>query len=397
MPTMTVAQVLPRLQSGSAEIAALSTVRALVAAGHRAVVVSGGGRLDAAVEQAGGRHVRMDMASQYPWMMLRNALALRAMVRREGVDVLHAWGRAPAWSSWLAARLAGISFVTTYHKGYNETNPLKRIYNGVMARGDRVVAMSESIAELIHDRYGTPWDRIRVAQPDLDLSGFDPDAIAPERIEALRTAWGAEPQTRIVLLVGRLTLRKGAHVLVHAARRLKERGIRDVLCVVLGEDQDRTRYAAEIWDLILSTETADIVRFGGYCEDMPAAYAAASLMVAAAVRAEGLQIPVVEAQAMRLPVIASDLSAGPDVLLAAPRVAEDRAAGWLVKAGDEAGLAAAIVGALAKPAAVRQAMGERGRAWVEAQFIGKSMVGRLLDVYGEIGRPSVARQPPETR
>jgi glycosyltransferase involved in cell wall biosynthesis len=384
---MVVAQILPRLQAGSAEVAALAIVRDLAAGGHRAIVVSGIARLDREVPAAGGTHIRLDLASRNPFAMLRDAWRLRDLVRREQIDVLHAWGRAGAWSSWLAARLTGARFVTTYHKGYTEPNIAKRFYNSVMVRGDRVMAMSESIAELIHDRYGTPWDRIHVIQPSLDLERFDPAAVTPDRRDALRRLWGLDHTTRLILLVGRLAPRKGAHVLVHAARRLKARGVKDFVCILVGADQDTSTYAGDLWDLILTTDTADIVRFGGFCDDMPAAYAISTVVVTAAIQAEGLQLPVIEAQAMGVPVIASDLSAGPDALLAVPRVADERAAGYVVKAGDEAGLAAALFGLLARPEPARQAMGARGRAWVTGDLSDGGASGRQIDVYARLVSP----------
>ena len=70
----------------------------------------------------------------------------RAWSPTEGVDLIHARSRAPAWSALRAARRAGVPFVTTYHGAYDETNALKRLYNGVMARGDVVIANSRYTA-----------------------------------------------------------------------------------------------------------------------------------------------------------------------------------------------------------------------------------------------------------
>ena len=88
--------------------------------------------------------------------MLANARAIARMVAAEGVDLIHARSRAPAWSALLAARRARVPFVTTYHGAYNETNALKRLYNSVMARGDVVIANSRYTADLIAARYATP-------------------------------------------------------------------------------------------------------------------------------------------------------------------------------------------------------------------------------------------------
>ena len=104
-----------------------------------------------------------------------------------------------------------------------------------------------------------------------------------------------------------------------AVRRLKEMGLKDFLCVFVGEDQGKSRYTGELWDLVLATDTADVIRMAGPTDDLPAAFAAATVVVNAATQPEGLQRAILEAQAMASPVVVSDLGAGPDVVLAPPR------------------------------------------------------------------------------
>ena len=128
--------------------------------------------------------------------MLRNAFALIAPCARAPLRRIHAHGRAPAWSAYLAARLTGVPFLTTWYKGFREQNAFKRLYNGVMARGDRVIAVSEQLAQLINDRYGTPWERIAVVPCSIDFERFDPADVTRERIEAMRRAWGVKPTPR---------------------------------------------------------------------------------------------------------------------------------------------------------------------------------------------------------
>ena len=88
--------------------------QAIARAGGTALVASEGGRLVAAVERAGGRHVALPLASKNPLRIWRNAAPLAALIRRERVAIVHARSRAPAWSAWLAARRTGAHFVTTY-------------------------------------------------------------------------------------------------------------------------------------------------------------------------------------------------------------------------------------------------------------------------------------------
>jgi glycosyltransferase involved in cell wall biosynthesis len=385
-PALTVLLVAPSVDAGAPDAGTVELVRILATHGHHPIVVAGGGRMVPDVLAAGGDFVAMNVASRNPIIMLRNAMMLARLVRKRHCDLIHAHGRAPGWSAYLAARRTGVPFVTSWYKGFREQNPLKRLYNSVMARGDRVIAVGDQIAELIIERYGTPWNRITVIPAGIDLERFDPARMSQARIDAVRNIWGIQRDVRVILVVGRILRRKGHHVVVEAVRRLKEMGLRDFLCVFVGEDQGATRYTGELWDLVLATGTADVIRMSGPIDDLPAAFAAATVVVNAAIQPEGLQRAILEAQAMARPVVVSDLGAGPDVVLAPPAVAEDRMTGLRFSSGDSVALAAAIVRLFSLPQSARSAIGARGRGWVSANFGSAAVVEPTLRLYAEIAR-----------
>jgi glycosyltransferase involved in cell wall biosynthesis len=378
--------VVPTLDMGAADRGTLDLVGILASAGHRPIVVSRGGRLQPLVEAAGGEVIQARADSQNPFVMLRNAVLLARLVRSRGCNVIHAHGRAPAWSAFLAARLTGVPFLTTWYKGFREQNRFKRFYNSVMARGDRIVAVSDQIAELIHNRYRTPAGRVVVMAASVDLDRFDPAAVSLERIQAVRRAWGVGPQTKVILVVGRLLRRKGHDVVVRAARRLKDMGLKDFLCVFVGDDQGRSRYTGELWDLVESTNTADVTRLAGAIDDLPAAYAASTLVLSAALQEEGLQRAILEAGAMARPVVVSDLGAGPELVRTPPSVPEDRMTGLRFAAGDDAALAASLIRLFSLAPDQRKAMGARGREWVAAHFNSRVVTDATLQLYADVAR-----------
>jgi glycosyltransferase involved in cell wall biosynthesis len=377
---LTVLLVVPTLDSGAADQTVVDIVGILRAAGHRAVVASRGGRKVASVESLGAEHVSIDVASINPVVMLFNVRRLVRLIRRSGAQVVHAHGRAAAWCGYLAAGLTSRPFVTTWHKGFREQNPFKRLYNSVMVRGDRVVAVSDQIADLVHERYGTAWEQIEVIPCGIDAVGFDPGAVTPDRIDAARRSFGVGERTKVILVAGRMLRRKGHHVMIAAVQRLKALGVKDFVCVVAGEDAG-SRYAGELWDQVLASDTADMVRLVGYLDDMPAAYAASTVVVSGAIQHEGLQRSILEAQAMGRPVIASDLGAGAEVVLAPPSVPEDRMTGLRFPAGNAAALTAALVRLFSMPEGDRAAMGARGRAWVTSNFSPEAVAERTLALY----------------
>jgi glycosyltransferase involved in cell wall biosynthesis len=279
--------------------------------------------------------------------------------------------------------MTGVPFLTTWYKGFRDQNAFKRLYNGVMARGERVIVVSDQLAELVNDRYATPWSRIAVVPFSIDDARFDPDTVSRERIAAVRRAWGVADSDRVVLVAGRMLRRKGHHVVVRAAVRLRAMGLKDFVVVFASEDQG-TRYAAELWDQVAASDTNDVIRMAGPIKDLPAAYAAAAVTVSAAVQPEGLQRALLEAQAMARPVIVSDLGAGPDVVLAPPAVSNDRITGMRFAAGDDAALAAALIRLFSMSESERRAIGLRGRSWVRGHFRAETSAELTLKLYAEV-------------
>jgi glycosyltransferase involved in cell wall biosynthesis len=384
---LTVLVLAPTLHAGAADAGAVDLVRILRSAGHRVLVASNGGRLEDDVTDAGAEFIRLDVADFNPIFIARAAFALRGVVRRHHCDVIHAHGRAAAWAGLVVSRATGVPLITTWHKGYREQNLFKRLWNSSMVRGARVIAVSDQIAEMITERHGTPSEQIRVVPAAIDMARFDPKLVSEDRLDTIRRSWGVAPDTKVILVVGRMLRRKGHHVVVNAVHRLKERGLKDFVCVFAGEDQGRTRYTGELWDLVTETGTSEVVRLtGAVDDDMPAAYAAATVVVSASIQSEGLQRAILEAQAMARPVVVSDLAAGPDAVLAPPAVADDRMTGLRVPAGDEGALAAALIRLFSLSDASRAAIGTRGRTWVAEHFDAASIARATLQLYADVTR-----------
>jgi glycosyltransferase involved in cell wall biosynthesis len=243
---------------------------------------------------------------------------LARIIRDEGVDIVHARSRAPAWVAYYATRQTGAKLVTTYHSAYSGASPIKQRYNAIMSAGDAVIAISEFAAQRIRELHPESAERIVVIPRGADLRAFSPAAVDRRRVERLRAAWGVAAHDRVVLLPSRLSARKGHSVLVEATKRLIKQGVCDLRVIFVGDPHsDSTRRALETQ--IEHAGLRDVVRNAGYCEDMPAAYMAAAVIVAPATEPEAFGRIAVEAQAMGAPVIISDIGAAPEIVLAPPQ------------------------------------------------------------------------------
>jgi glycosyltransferase involved in cell wall biosynthesis len=367
-------QVLPALVTGGVERGTVEMTEAIARAGGVALVTSGGGRMVASVERAGGRHITLPLATRDPGTIWLNAGRLARLIRAEAVDIVHARSRAPAWSAYWAARRTGTHFVTTYHGAYGEDFPLKRRYNAVMAKGERVIAISHFIAGLIEERHGVPPERIRVIPRGVDPAVFDPDVVSTDRIARLAQAWRLPDGALTVVLPGRLSRWKGQGVLIEAMAKLRHT---EAVCVLVGSDQGRQRYTS---GLVAAAERAGLghrLRLVGETDDMPAALALSDVVVHASVDPEPFGRVVIEAQAMARPVIATDHGAPVETV-------EEGVTGWRVKPGDPAALAEAIDRVLDMPPDARQAVGAVARAAVIDGYTTASMQQATIDVYSEI-------------
>lgn len=381
----TILQIIPRLDTGGAELATIEITEAVVRAGGSMLVATEGGRLAPKITSAGGELIAFPAATKNPAKILANGLALAELVRDRQVALIHARSRAPAWSALIAKRRSGVSLVATYHGAYAENNPIKQLYNSVMARTDIVIANSRYTADLIRQRYRTPEARLRVIHRGVDLATFHPEMISPERVNALRTDWQLTGTGPVILQAARLTSWKGQRVLIEAAGLLAQNGtLGEAVVVLAGDAQEREGYVQDLRALALSYGLTDRIKLVGHVSDIAAAYVIAHVTVVASTKPEAFGRAATEAEAMGCPVIATATGAPPETILAPPGVPAGEATGWLVPPGNARALANHLERALGLSAAEREAMGARARTHVARHFTLETMKRQTLAVYDEL-------------
>ncbi len=371
----TVLQVLPAIDAaGGVERGTLEIAAAIADAGGRSLIASAGGSQEHDVKRAGAEHFTLPLASKNPLVMRANVGRLARLIEAQGVDIVHARSRAPAWSAYFAARRAGARFVTTFHGTYSAGNPLKRRYNSVMTRGQRVIAISGFIAGHVRRVYGVKASNIRVIHRGVDLTRFDPALVGAERIVTLSDQWRLADGMPVVMLPGRLTRWKGQTVFIKAISRL---GRRDIRCLLVGSDQGRDGYRGELEALVDKQGLNEIVRIVDNCKDMPAAYMLTDVMVSASTDPEAFGRVIAEAQALGRPVIASDHGGARETVI-------EGETGWLTPPGDEVALAAAIDRVLGLSERARNVLAVKAAANVRDNFSLEAMRAKTLAVYDEV-------------
>lgn len=370
-----VVQIIPSLGAGGAEQACSDIALGLKEAGHRSIIISSGGPREIELKRAQIKCIDGPVDSKNPMTILNNARWLTNYIREKQIDVIHARSRAPAWSAYLACRKTGCHFVTTFHAAYKFSNPFKKYYNSVMSKSDRVIAISHFIAKHIEETYGTDPAKIRTIPRGIDLERFAPGTISDERRTKLRTAWGISAAHPLILMPSRLSPIKGQSVLIEAIAKLPYQ-FENLHAVIVGDDQGRAEYHRELHNFIIAQGLQNRTKLAVHCDDMPAAYSLASLVIAPSLVPEGFGRVPVEAIAMGIPVIASDIGGFKETI-------QHGQTGWLVTPGDPQKLSDAIRIALTEPAEHRAAMAQAMQA-ARVRYDKRKMVADTLSVYDEL-------------
>jgi glycosyltransferase involved in cell wall biosynthesis len=372
-------QVVPDLDAGGAEQSTLDIVRAVVRSGGRALVASRGGRMVKRLDAEGGVFVPLPVHTKNPIRMFKNALALAKVVRQRKVSLIHVRSRAPAFSALWASRMTGVPMVATYHGAYPAKTALKRWYNGVMTRGALTIANSDFTRGHLLGQHKVDVTKVVTIPRGVDFKRFDPAAVTSKRLEAMRVWLGINPKDKRlkVLLPGRLTRLKGQLVLIEAAARLRAEGHDDILILMVGDDQGRTEYRAELLLAVARWGLEGRVRILGHCDDMPAALMAVDVIAAPSTVPETFGRTAVEPQAMGKPVIASALGGLIETVLPGET-------GWLVPPGDSRAWAEALQEAVDLGKRGRNAMGARGQKRVRARYSVEAMGTATLAAYATV-------------
>ncbi len=303
---LTVVQVLPALEAGGVERGTLEVARYLAAQGHRSIVLSAGGRLVAQLQREGSEHYTWDLGRKSPWT-LRHIPRLRRFLREQKADILHARSRMPAWVCYLAWRGMDPArrprFVTTVH-GLYSVNP----YSAVMTRGERIIAVSETVRRYILDNYpAVDPQRIVVIPRGVDPQefphGYRPP---PEWLAAWRAQYPQLAGKKVLTLPGRITRLKGHEDFIELIARLKSEGEAVHGLIVGGAEAKKLPYLAELRDKVNRTGLTEDITFTGQRGDLREIMAASDLVLSLSRQPESFGRTVLEALSMGVPVVGYD-------------------------------------------------------------------------------------------
>lgn len=302
---------------------------------------------------------------------------LMRLIRAGQYDVIHTHLlKADAYGA-VAARLAGGAVLIS--SKHNDEAVLRRpivgTVHGWLARlTDRVIVLSEHVGRYMRDRGRVPSERLRRV-----YYGITPDAGAATAARAaVRAEFGVPAEAPLLLTVGRLDPQKG-HLDLLAALRRVVMALPTVQLIIAGAPQQASAdYEQAIRAAAAAPELAGRIHWAGHRDDVPDLLAACDIVVQPS-HWEGFGLVLVEAMAAQRPVVATAVSAIPEVI-------RDGETGLLVPPHDPHALARALLRLCGDPAR-RARLGAAGAARVQAHFTAERMVRETLAVYAEAGAP----------
>src|SRR3569623_1269041 len=274
---MSVVQVLPALEMGGVERGTLEVARRLVAEGHRSTVISAGGRLVEQLEHEGSTHLAWDVGAKR-LSTLRWIPRLRRFLRDER----------PA-------------LVTTVHGFYTPGR-----YSSVMVRGERIIAISESVRAHILEHY--PWvdaARIRVIHRGVDPAAYPHGYHPPTDWLATWRAQHPELQGQYVLtLPARLSRWKGQEDFIASGAALRAQGVPAHGLLVGGTHPRKRHYEAELRAQIAAQDMGRHITLLGHRSDLREIMAVSDVVLSLSRDPEAFGRVSLEALSLGRPVIA---------------------------------------------------------------------------------------------
>jgi len=301
--SLAIVQMLPELESGGVERGTLEMSKHLVEHGHRSVVISGGGQMVDQLTSEGGEHIDWSVGKK-SISTIRYIGKVRKLLQETKPDILHLRSRLPGWVGYLAwkklPKKDRPKLVTTVHGQYSVGG-----YSSVMVRGERIIAVSETIRSYILNNYAfVDPNNITVIHRGVDADVYTSN-FKPE--ESWVESWFSQyPQMKgkkLLTLPARITRLKGhADFISLVADVLKsDRSIHGV--VVGGVHPKKKKYVEELQQKVKKLDLQTDITFVGYRNDLKEILSISEVVFSLSTTPESFGRTTLEALSIGKPVI----------------------------------------------------------------------------------------------
>jgi glycosyltransferase involved in cell wall biosynthesis len=291
----------------------------------------------------------------------------------EGVNLIHLHQTSLLGSvvPWLWSR-PGIAVLASRHI-MNNHDKRGFYHRAIYRRLDSLLVVSQTLKQNVLDTHPLRERQVRVVNLGLDFERFDPSRVDPGRQRAL---WGADRDTIVIGLVGRIDPAKGQATFIRAAAGLMkgQRSGEKFKFVMVGEETlgRASTHLQELKEMVTQFHLDERVIFAGYQENIPEVMRAFDIVVMPS-RQEAFGLVAIEAMAMECPIVIS--SGG-----SAAEIVGDQEYGLLMRPEDAFDLQRQLRALIDQPK-LRKKMGTGARAHVVANYDRKIRLHKTLEIY----------------
>ncbi|MCM8784200.1 MAG: lipopolysaccharide heptosyltransferase II [Candidatus Omnitrophica bacterium] len=365
---MNILQLLPQLNEGGVERGTVDLTKFLVQNGHRAIVISKGGRLVKELRENGVIHYTLPVHEKFIFTIIRMIFKVARILEQEKIDIVHARSRVPAWIGYFAYRLYlsrsakkdllnWMVFLTTCHGYYK-----RHLFSHIMKWGKYVIVVSSVIGKHMRNHFGVPFYRLRLIHRGVDLNLFQYKEPKSDLKDGCKVG-----------MIGRITPLKGHTDFLKAMAKVV-RIVPKVKVVIAGEvSPGRREYKRELDLLIRQLGLERYVEFVGHIDNIVELLHSLDLLVLATTTHEAFGRVLIEAGACGVPVVATQVGGVMDII-------KDKVNGLLVSPGNPPELAEAITKLLRERGLARE-FAQKARKYVEIDFSLRKMTEQTLLVY----------------
>jgi len=301
-----------------------------------------------------------------------NIIRLSRLLKKEKPDIVHTHGYFASVIGRLAAKKAGLPIIITHvHSTYWEYKKRHLLIERYLSRcTHRIICCSEAVKNFV-----TGHEKIKEDKTVVIYNGVDEERFLPlQDPSPARARLGIDRESPVVGTVSSLTPHKGQKYLIQAAAKIREK-YPATRFLIVGDGP--LRQSLEEQALGLSLQSSLI--FTGARRDIPDLLSLMDIFVLPSSSREGLGIAIIEGMAMEKPTVATDIGGIPEVV-------QDGETGLLVRPGDSAALAKAIIELIDNPDRAK-AMGKKGRNRFAQKFTRKTMLSKIEDLYLGLAGP----------
>lgn len=362
---MNILIITTRLNLGGIGVYVTSLARGLKKKGHKVIVASSGGELEHLLKSYAIEHIHLpiDTSSEIGPHVMIAAMKLLKVARKENIQIIHAQTRVSQVISHYVEKFSKAIFVTTCH-GFFKRRLIRRL---LPCWGHRVIAISDAVREHLVNTMKISKNKIELIYNGIDTFSLKRD-YSKEELSQIRKEFNLTGNL-IIGITARISTVKGHTYLLRAMPKIIE-SIASAQLLIVGSGN--SRYEKELHHMCKKLNIEQSVVFHPGVRNVYKALSVMDVFVLPSIQ-EGLGLSLLEALAMGLPVIASDVGGIHSVI-------KHQENGILLAPKDHNALANAVI-RLLKDRDYAKALGQRGIQTVNEKFTLDKMVEKTEQFY----------------